>query len=142
MRCHSCDAMQDYSTIVCLVGSTSFKEAYEKVNRDLTLLGEVVLSCGVFHKREVSKKQSHDLHKLHMEKINMADYIFVVNVGGYIGDQTKNEIEYAKGLGKPVTYLEQCRFQTDKYACCLPKCHDGFHTAECGTSFGSEWCEG
>ena len=40
-------------------------------------------------------------------KINyMADEIFVINVGGYIGYSTQSEIEYAKAIGKPVKYLE------------------------------------
>lgn len=36
----------------------------------------------------------------------MADEIFVINVGGYIGSSTKNEITYAKSLGKKINYLE------------------------------------
>ena len=36
----------------------------------------------------------------------MADEIFVINVGGYIGDSTKSEIEYAIKCGKKVNYLE------------------------------------
>jgi len=36
----------------------------------------------------------------------MADEIFVINVGGYIGTSTKSEIAYAKQLGKKVKYLE------------------------------------
>ena len=36
----------------------------------------------------------------------MADEIFVINVGGYIGDSTRSEIEYAKKTGKPIRYLE------------------------------------
>ena len=34
------------------------------------------------------------------------DYVFVLNVGGYIGDSTRSEIEYAAARGKPVRYLE------------------------------------
>ncbi len=37
----------------------------------------------------------------------MADEIFVINVGGYIGDSTRSEIEYAKEHGKAVRYYEQ-----------------------------------
>ncbi|MEG0963551.1 MAG: hypothetical protein RSF88_11945 [Lachnospiraceae bacterium] len=36
----------------------------------------------------------------------MSDSIYVINVGGYIGDSTKSEIEYAKKHGKAVSYLE------------------------------------
>ena len=36
------------------------------------------------------------LDDMHKAKISMADEIFVINVGGYIGDSTRSEIEYAK----------------------------------------------
>ena len=50
-----------------------------------------------------TKEMLDDMHK---RKIDMADEIFVVNVGGYIGESTKSEIEYAKTTGKVVNYLE------------------------------------
>lgn len=46
------------------------------------------------------------LDDMHKRKIDMADEIFVINVGGYIGSSTKSEIEYAMATGKPVQYLE------------------------------------
>ena len=36
----------------------------------------------------------------------MADEIFVINVGGYIGSSTRSEIEYAAASGKAISYLE------------------------------------
>ena len=36
----------------------------------------------------------------------MADAIYVINVGGYIGESTRSEIEYAKKHGKEILYLE------------------------------------
>ena len=51
-----------------------------------------------------TKKMLDDIHK---RKIDMADSIFVINVGGYIGDSTRSEIEYAKAHGKRVEYLEE-----------------------------------
>ena len=44
---------------------------------------------------------------LHFKKIEMADSIFIVNKDGYIGESTRREIEYAKHLGKPISYLEE-----------------------------------
>ena len=46
------------------------------------------------------------LDDMHKRKIDMADEIFVINVGGYIGESTKSEIEYAKAHNKKVKYLE------------------------------------
>ena len=45
------------------------------------------------------------LDDMHKAKISMADEIFVINVGGYIGSSTRSEIEYAKATGKAVQYL-------------------------------------
>ncbi|WP_276621819.1 hypothetical protein [Sharpea azabuensis] len=50
-----------------------------------------------------TKEMLDDMHK---RKIDMADEIFVINVGGYIGDSTRSEINYAIERGKKVRYLE------------------------------------
>ena len=50
-----------------------------------------------------TKEMLDDMHK---RKIDMADEIFVINVGGYIGSSTRSEIEYAAAAGKAVRYLE------------------------------------
>ena len=44
---------------------------------------------------------------MHKRKIDMADEIYVINVGGYIGSSTRSEIEYARATGKAVLYLEE-----------------------------------
>ena len=45
------------------------------------------------------------MNELHLRKIDLADEIFVVNFNDYIGDSTRNEIEYAKKTGKPVRWF-------------------------------------
>lgn len=52
-----------------------------------------------------SDEQKLMLDDMHKRKIDMADEIFVINVGGYIGESTKSEIEYAKKHGKNISYL-------------------------------------
>ncbi len=42
----------------------------------------------------------------HYRKIDLSDAIFVVNVGGYIGESVAEEIEYAKIHNKKILYLE------------------------------------
>ena len=93
--------------IVCLTGSTRFVDTYHEVNRQKTLDGEIVLSVGVFRYSEwLSPYQVHKLGKLQDQKMDLADYLLVLNVNGYIGDHTRNDIEYAKAQGKRVEYLE------------------------------------
>ena len=47
-----------------------------------------------------------DMDELHFRKIDISDLVYVINKDGYIGDSTRNEINYAKKIGKPVEYME------------------------------------
>ena len=96
--------------VITLCGSTRFKDAFMETQKRLTLEGNIVISVGLFgHSgdNEVwtagTKEMLDDMHK---QKIDMADEIFIINVGGYIGSSTRSEIEYAKENGKPINYLE------------------------------------
>lgn len=102
-------------TIVTLCGSTRFRGEFDEANRDLTLQGYLVISVGLFgHSGDLPAEQCGTdsspakigLDQLHLRKIDLADEIFVINPGGYIGESTSREIAYAKTLGRPVRYLE------------------------------------
>ena len=101
--------------IICLCGSTRFMEAFFEAGWDFTLQGYIVLSVGVckhaeHHGAEALGQDVADrLDELHLRKIDLADEVFVLNVGGYIGSSTRKEIDYAKGLNKPIRYLEDKR---------------------------------
>lgn len=103
-------------TIVCLCGSTRFSDAYQRANFNETLAGKIVLTIGCDMRgdaelfadyseaaREMVKQRLDELHK---RKIDLADEILVLNVGGYIGSSTRGEIDYARNLGKHIRYLE------------------------------------
>lgn len=92
--------------VICLCGSTRFKEQYIYWNRHFTLKGYVVLSVGFFSHGEVGATAKAKLDQLHLHKIDMSDGIFVINISGYIGDSTRSEIEYARSRGKEVRFLE------------------------------------
>ena len=103
--------------VITLCGSTRFKDAFIEAQKRLTLEGNIVISVGLFGHAgdtEVWEGMSEDtltktkemLDDMHKRKIDMADEIFVVNVGGYIGSSTCSEIEYATVTGKTVRYLE------------------------------------
>ena len=89
-----------------------------RVQKELTLKGNIVISVGLFgHSGDNEVWENMDegtltktkelLDDMHKRKIDMADEIFVINVGGYIGESTKSEIEYAIKNNKKVNYLEK-----------------------------------
>ena len=97
--------------VITLCGSTRFKDQFLEAQKQLTLEGNIVISVGLFgHSGDDEvwaggvKMMLDDMHK---RKIDMADAIYVINPGGYIGESTRNEIEYAQRNGKEIMYLEK-----------------------------------
>ena len=82
-----------------------------EVQKRMTLEGYIVISVGLFGHSgddEVWKPGTKEmLDDMHLRKIDLADEIFVINVGGYIGESTRREIEYAEDTGKKINYLEK-----------------------------------
>ena len=107
--------VRDYP-VITLCGSTRFKDEFMREQKRLTLEGNIVISVGLFgHSGDEEVWDGMDegtlgktkamLDDMHKRKIDMADSIFVINVGGYIGESTKSEIEYAIKTGKRVVWL-------------------------------------
>ncbi|MEG1254925.1 hypothetical protein [Clostridium sp.] len=98
--------------VVTLCGSTKFKDEFIRVQKELTLKGIIVISVGLFGHADnefgtvITDEVKVMLDDIHKRKIDMADEIFVINKGGYIGSSTRSEIEYAKEYGKRIVYLE------------------------------------
>ena len=106
--------------VITLCGSTRFKEQFMEAQKRLTLAGYIVISVGLFgHAGDQEvwdgmdegtlSKTKEMLDDMHKRKIDMADEIYVINVGGYIGDSTRSEIQYAEEHGKNVRYYEDTR---------------------------------
>ena len=106
--------------VITLCDSTRFKDAFMEEQKRLTLEGNIVISVGLFgHSGDSEVWENMDegtltatkemLDDMHKRKIDMADSIYVINVGGYIGESTRSEIEYAKQSGKPIAYLEESK---------------------------------
>jgi hypothetical protein len=102
--------------VITLCGSTRFKDEFMEAQKRLTLEGNIVISVGLFGHagdKEVWEGMEEDtltrtkemLDDMHKRKIDMADEIYVINVGGYIGSSTRSEIDYALAHGKGVRYL-------------------------------------
>lgn len=93
--------------IITVCGSFKFKDEMMKCAMDLELQGNVCL-IPIFptnlNKEKLSEEEINILGKMHKEKIKLSDCVFITNVGGYIGESTKSEIEYAKSLNKEIIY--------------------------------------
>jgi hypothetical protein len=99
--------------IIVLCGSTRFVDEFNRQRKALTEQGSIVLSIEVV----TTQAREHDpqhcdpalkaaLDELHLRKVDLADKVLVLNVGGYIGESTAREIAYAESIGRPVRYLE------------------------------------
>ena len=97
--------------IVTLCGSTRFKDAYEKAYAEETAKGNIVLTVECFGHLmpdfDMASDYKKRLDKLHLYKIAISDEVLILNVDGYVGSSTKNEIATAKALNKIIRYLEK-----------------------------------
>lgn len=112
--------MRDKMKVITLCGSTKFKDEFVKANEELTLQGNIVISVGLFGHADnkyatiLTDEVKTMLDEIHKRKIDLSDGIFVINVGGYIGNSTKSEIEYAIKTGKTINYLENPQEQSNE----------------------------
>jgi len=102
--------------IVCMCGSTKFRQSWIAENARLTDEGNIVLAVGLWGHHngggfvwgpELTDERKAFLDGLHKRKIDLCDWVWVLDIGGYIGSSTRSEIEYAESLKKPVRYLSQ-----------------------------------
>ena len=95
--------------IVTICGSMKFENEMIKVARELeTKKGFCVIQC-VYNidKAKESEQEIKNIIDAHWKKIDICDVVYVLNINGYIGESTKNEIEYAKKQGKEIIYHEK-----------------------------------
>jgi len=112
-----------FPTIVCLCGSTRFFDTFHRINLEETLAGKIVLSIGCDTKSDQDLIEAiasgeitgskwpmgakEKLDWLHLRKIELANVVDILNVGGYIGESTSRELQYARELHKSIYWLEQ-----------------------------------
>lgn len=95
--------------IVVLCGSTRFKPEFESEARKLTLQGNFVINLNIFSGYDkyinLSESDISLLKDIQIDKIVLCDILYVINKDGYIGESTKQEIQFAKCLGKTIKYM-------------------------------------
>lgn len=118
-----------FPKIVCLCGSSKFKETFDYASQVFTYHGWIVVTMTFFthyeveclnhnlkldvenwmkvgNREYVEKFVAHKekLDELHKRKIDLATHVFIIDKDEYIGQSTKSEIEYAISKKKPVGY--------------------------------------
>lgn len=94
-------------TIVCLCGSTRFYETFQLVNYEETMKGKIVLSiCYYPGSPGCTPEQKIMLDAVYRDKIDLADEVLFLNVNGYMGESTLQELVYAIRKNKKIRFLE------------------------------------
>lgn len=93
--------------IITVCGSLRFIKEMLQIAEKLELEGNSVL-LPIYNPNKNKDAFNSDeilmLSKMHKEKIKLSDAVLVVNVDGYIGNSTKDEMEFAKKLNKEIIY--------------------------------------
>lgn len=99
--------------IVVLCGSTRFVDDFNAWRHHFTHDGMIVLSIEIVTTQAIEHDPQHvaptekaKLDTLHLRKIDLADFVFVINRDGFVGESTRNEIAYARRRDKPIAWLE------------------------------------
>jgi hypothetical protein len=105
-------------TVITLCGSSRFPDAHLLVQMHEALVGNIVIPMSLYGHADFpegaefltsdgdeSTPEKQGLDELHLRKIDLADEVLVVNVGGYVGSSTEREIQYALDEGKRVRTL-------------------------------------
>ena len=102
--------------VICLCGSTRFTDQMLIKQWELTKEGNLVLGwCALPDSYYPGEDKTHIgdqegvkeiVDAVHFQKIDLADEVLIINIGGYIGKSTRNELSYALSLNKTVNYIE------------------------------------
>jgi hypothetical protein len=94
--------------IICLCGPAKFTEEYKAALIRLAMAGHTVIGTpdlsGVLDPRSAVAMDA--VRAAHLRLIDLADSLYIINVGGYVGSDTRQEITYARMHRKTITYLE------------------------------------
>ena len=98
--------------VVTLCGSMRFIKQMQKIALELEVKkGYCVLAPICVETAQLTSSEKEILSEAHLRKIDISDAIYVVNIGGYIGESVLKEIGYAKKLNKQILYHEKNYFE-------------------------------
>ena len=95
--------------VITICGSMRFEKKMQEIARDLEIKKGYCVLQPIYkvskNKVETYEEIEHILTS-HLKKIDISNAIYVVNIGGYIGESTRQEIEYAEKQHKKIYYHE------------------------------------
>ena len=110
--------LADRPKIVCICGSSRFVQECAVKAWELNKQGIATFFMPTLPEWYPNVQEHHqaehegvakNLDDLWLRLIAMADEVFIMNVGGYIGERTAIEAAHAKALGKKVSYEQHPR---------------------------------
>lgn len=103
----------DFPKIVCICGSTRFVKHHNEWRKHLSTMGCIVVGIELVVPQTHQQDPQHSdyflkglLDELHLRKIDLADEVLFLNVGGYMGESTRKELAYARSQNKVIKFLE------------------------------------
>lgn len=97
--------------IITLCGSLKFQKEFNDIQMKLERAGHCCFSVGFSESDYTppSEQEKEILDKVHYKKISLSDIVLVIDVGGYIGNSTRGEIQFAKVFNIPVIRLSELK---------------------------------
>jgi len=90
--------------IITIISPIRHIEQCMKIYRNYSVLGDIVLIPVDLNGEFSERFCKEGLKLLHKEKIKMCDKVIVNNYNNYLGEDTIEEIEYAKSINKEIEY--------------------------------------
>ncbi len=101
-------------TLIYLIGSAKFKDYFIKIESILQIINKKIVSIcsidGILNKMKFSYIEWEKLQEIALRKLHFQEAVLVLDINNYIGDHSKEEIEYFKNnLKRPIYYLSKLR---------------------------------
>lgn len=94
--------------VVTLCGSMRFARQMQEIAIELEINQGYCVLAPVGEKTvQTNGKEIEKLAQAHFKKIDMSDAVYIVNIGGYIGESVSREICYAKEHNKEIIFHEK-----------------------------------
>lgn len=94
--------------VITLCGSMRFVKEMQEIALELELKQDYCVLTPVGDTTiKLSEEDIESLAKAHFKKIDISDAVYIVNIGGYIGESVSREVRYAKEHNKEIIYHEK-----------------------------------